>query len=161
MHTGLVTDAAGADNRGVPDDMVDLVHQPAVGWVMLFAVIGGLFMTIVNLRNARLWLLRITGRRAQGVVNAIELVSDSDGSVLRRPIVAFTTSTGDQILGSPVVYRTSTSLTKGVAVTVSYAASDPARMVVHGFDVQYREAVYACLGVVIAVGISISYFKLL
>jgi hypothetical protein len=161
MQTGLVTVVAGSDNRGVTVDIAaDLAHYPAVAFAMLFAIAGGLFMVIINLRNARLWLLRITGRRAQGVVNTIELVSDSDGSVLRRPIVTFTTSAGYQIVGSPVVYRKSVSLTRGAAVTVSYAAHNPTRMVVHGFDIRYQEMVYACLGAVIAVGISMWYFKI-
>ena len=80
--------------------------------------------------------------------------------MLRRPIVAFTTSTGEQIVGSPVLYRKSAGLTKGAAVTVSYAAHNPARIVVHGFDFRYQEVVYALLGAAIAIGISMWYFKI-
>lgn len=50
----------------MPDEQVDLGHHPAVALFLVVAVFASLFTTIVNLRNARLWVLQVMGRRAYG-----------------------------------------------------------------------------------------------
>jgi hypothetical protein len=83
------------------------------------------------------------------------------GTVLRRPLVAFTTGDGRQIVSAPVLYRPRTALSEGSAVTVSYAPRNPARPVVHGYDFRVREAVYATAGVAVAIAVSSVYFHFL
>ena len=90
-------------------------HNPFVSWFFILLTVGALFATAVNLRNARLWLLRATGRRAPGVATRIELVT-GPGGVPRRPLVAFTTGDGRQIVSAPVLYRKRTALAEGTAV---------------------------------------------
>jgi hypothetical protein len=46
----------------------DFWHQPAVGLIAAGIAVAGLFVAIISLRNSRLWLLQVTGRRAPGVV---------------------------------------------------------------------------------------------
>jgi hypothetical protein len=117
-------------------------------------------MTLVNLRNAGVWLLQVTGKRADGVVEAMELVTSEDFEPMRRPLVAFTTDRGERVVGRPALYRKSTSLAKGQPVPVRYAARNPARMVVPGFGFRYREPVYAGVGAIVAIAISVLYFRL-
>jgi hypothetical protein len=142
------------------DENVDLAHQPAVAMFLVVVVFAALFATAVNLRNAGLWLRRLLGHRAYGVVEAIEMSTDSNGDVLRRPRVAFTTDKGERIVSAPAVYRTSTTLAKGMTVKVSYAPWKPVRIVVHGYDVRMREPLYAFLGVLVAVAVSTLYFRI-
>lgn len=153
-HTELVS---GRHNRAMEPD---LAHQPAVAMFLLFIVVGGLVTTIVNLRNADLWLLQIIGRRADGVVEAMELVTGQDYQPMSRPIVAFTTDQGERTVGRPALYRQSPSLAKGMTVAVRYATGNPARIVVPGFGFRYREPVYACLGMLVAISISALYFQI-
>lgn len=144
----------------MPEPQVDLAHQPAVAWFLIVAVVAALFTTVINLRNVRLWLLRATGQRAAGVVTQIEMVPGSAGAVLHRPLVTFTTADGREISSGPVLYRPRIALAKGSVVTVSYTPRNPTRIVVHGYDFRTREAVYAALGVAVAIGISTAYFHL-
>lgn len=145
-------------NPWVPPPEVDLAHQPAVAMFLIVVVVAALTSTMINLRNVRLWLLRATGERAAAVVTRIEMVPGRDGGMLRRPLVAFTTGDGREVVGAPMLYRPRTALGEGADVTVSYAPGNPTRMVVHGYDFRLREPVYAALGVVVAIGISVVYF---
>jgi hypothetical protein len=144
----------------MPEPDVDLAHQPAVAMFLIVAVVAALIATVINLRNVRLWLLRAAGKRAAGVVTRIEMVTGPAGPALRRPLVAFTTGDGREIITAPVVYRARTALREGSAVTVSYALRDPNRIVVHGYDFRTREPLYAALGLAVAIGISTAYFHL-
>lgn len=141
------------------DERVDPAHQPAVALILLMAVVGALFMTGVNLRNSRLWWLQLFGRRADAVVTLIEFAGGSTGAAPRRPVVSFTTEEGEQVVTKPSLYRTSVAFTKGSLVKVSYAARNPSRIVVHGFDFRASEPVYAVVGLVIAAFIAKQYFK--
>lgn len=122
--------------------------------------VGGLTMTLINLRNARLWLLRISGRRASGAVENVEIATDPNGEVLRRPRVSFMTAEGRRMLVVPALFRVTTDLTNGTAVNVSYSRRNPDRVAVHGFDFRFREAVYAVLGLVVAASATALYFTL-
>lgn len=155
---GLAGGRNGAQNPGMPEPEFTLAHNPFVSWFLIFVTVAALFATAVNLRNARLWLLRATGRRAPGVVTRIELVTGPAG-VLRRPLVAFTTGDGRQIVSAPVLYRKRTALDEGTAVTVSYLARKPDRIVVHGYDFRVREVVYAATGVAVAILVFTMYFR--
>jgi hypothetical protein len=137
---------------------VDLVHQPAVAWFLLFVVVGGVVMTLGNLRNVGVWLLQVNGKRADGVVEEIEFVTGENFAPMRRPVVAFTTDRGQRVVGSPALYRKSSSLAKGMAVPVRYAAANPERMVVPGFGLRYRELVFAAIGATSAFVVSAVYF---
>jgi hypothetical protein len=141
-------------------DNPDVAHQPAVAFFLIMVTVAALAMTLINLRNARSWLLRVIGRRVSGVVANIEIVTSPTGEVLRRPTVAFTTEEGRQMVGAPVVYRESVVLAKGSPVIVRYARRNPSRMVVRGYDLRVREPVYAVLGVVIALCVATAYFKI-
>jgi hypothetical protein len=145
------------DNRAVP---TSLAHQPAVAQFLVAVVVAGGFTTLVNLRNARLWLLQVTGTRADGVVESMEFVTGDGFERLRRPVVAFTTHRGERVVGRPALYRRSTALAAGMTVAVRYAAGNPARMVVPGYGFRYREPVYACIGAAVAIGISVLYFSI-
>jgi hypothetical protein len=125
----------------------------AVAWILIGVSVAGMMMTVINLRNAGLWLLRIRGRRAGGVVSEIEIVTGPNGEVLRRPVIAFTTEDGRDVVGSPVLFRARMRLRKGSAVRISYARRRPTRMVVHGYDFRLREPIYAAAGLAITVGI--------
>jgi hypothetical protein len=57
-----------------------------------------------------------------------------------------------------VLYRRSSSLAKGMTVPVRYSSGNPQRMVVPGFGLRYREPVYASLGVVLTLAVSVLYF---
>src|SRR5690606_2944076 len=96
---------------------------------------------LVNLRNARRWWLRLTGRRATGVVSRIEVVTSPNGEVLRRPVVRFRTSDGTEVESAPVMYRTSVPFDKGAQVGVSHSKRRPNRIAVHRYDVRKREPV--------------------
>ena len=61
---------------------------------------------------------------------------------------------------APVMYRKRLTLTKGAAVTVSYAPANKQRIVVHGYDFRVREVVYAILGLLVALVIGVGYFDL-
>lgn len=148
----------GAQNSRMPTEDFDLANNPFVAWFLIVVSVAALFATVVNLRNVRLWVLRATGRRARGVVTRIELVTGSTGKVLRRPLVAFTTGDGTQIVSAPVLYRPRSRLDEGSAVTVSYAPQNPNRIVVHGYDFRAREVVYAGAGVAVAIVIASRYF---
>jgi hypothetical protein len=135
-----------------------LAHTPAVAWFLLFVVLGGVVMTIANLRNAGVWLLQVSGERADGVVESMEFATGENFEPLRRPVVAFATARGERVVGKPALYRKSTSLAKGMTVPVRYAAGNPQRIVVPGFGFRYRELGYAIVGVAIACGVSALYF---
>lgn len=120
-------------------------------------LIGGM-VTLMSLRNARLWLLRVCGRKASGVVSRVEIVTSPNGEVLRRPVVAFRTEDGSEVAGTPVLFRTSTHLSKGSPVEVSYSRRRPTRLVVHGYDFRRREVVYASIGLVIMISTGSVYF---
>lgn len=140
-------------------DITNLVYSPAVAWTLIFASVAGMMVTLANLRNARLWLLRIHGRQASGVVREIEIVTSPNGEVLRRPIVAFRVEEGTEVVSSPVLYRPRLRLHKGSTVHLSYARRRPTRMIVHGYDFRLREPIYAAVGLVIAVGIVATYLR--
>jgi hypothetical protein len=135
-----------------------LIHQPAVAWILLGLVLGGLAMAIANLRNVGVWLLQVNGRRAEGVVESVEFVTGENFEPMRRPVVAFTTERGQRIVGRPALYRRATTLAKGMPVQVRYAAGDPERLVVPGFGFRYREPVLAGIGVAVTVAVSVLYF---
>jgi Protein of unknown function (DUF3592) len=130
----------------------------ALAWILIGASVAGMMTTLINLRNAGLWLLRIRGRRARGVVSAIEIVTGTNGEALRRPVITFTTEDGREVVGSPVLFRARMRFRKGSAVRVSYARRRPTRMVVHGYDFRLREPIYAAAGLAIAVGIFTTFF---
>jgi hypothetical protein len=111
--------------------------------VLLFVVVGGVVMALGNLRNVGVWLLQVTGNRAEGVVDAMEFVSGENNEPMRRPVVAFTTDRGRRVVGRPALYRKSTTLANGMTVPVRYSAGNPERMVVPGFGFRYREPVFA------------------
>jgi hypothetical protein len=137
---------------------VELVHHPAIAWVLLFVVVGGVVMALGNLRNVSVWLLQVTGKRAEGVVEAMEFVSGENNEPMRRPVVAFTTDRGRRVVGRPALYRKSTTLAKGMTVPVRYSAGNPERMVVPGFGFRYREPVFAAIGATTAIVVSAVYF---
>jgi hypothetical protein len=138
---------------------MSLAHQPAVAWILLGVVVGGVFMTLGNLRNVRVWLLQIRGRRAEGVVESVEFVTGEDFEPMRRPVVAFTTDNGERVVSKPALYRKSSALAKGMTVPVRYAAGNPQRMVVPGFGFRYREPVFAGIGAAISIAVSVLYFQ--
>jgi hypothetical protein len=138
----------------------DLWHQPAVGLIAAGIAVAALFVTIVSLRNSRIWLLQLTGRRAAGVVRAMEIVTSPNGEVLRRPQVAYTVATGDTVIASPLIFRTASKLDKGSEVQVRYAKTKPARMVVPGFGFRRRELIYAVGGIAVAIAITVWYVNL-
>jgi len=137
---------------------MSLADQPAVAWILLGVVVGGFFMMLANLRNVGVWLLQIRGRRADGVVESIEFVSSENNEPMRRPVVAFTTGRGERVVSKPALYRKSSTLAKGMAVPVRYAAGNPQRMVVPGFGFRYREPVLASIGAAISIAVSVLYF---
>ena len=138
----------------------DLWHQPAVGLIAAGIAVAALFVTIISLRNSRIWLLQLTGRRAAGVVRAMEIVTSPNGEVLRRPQVAYTVETGDTVVASPLIFRTASRLDTGSPVAVRYAKAKPARMVVPGFGFRVSELVYAVGGIVVAIAITAWYMSL-
>jgi hypothetical protein len=121
---------------------------------------AGFMTTLINLRNARLWLLRIGGRRASGVVSKIEFVTGANGEVLRRPVVAFSTRDGTEVVSAPVLYRESVRLDKGSAVDLSYARGRLTRIVVHGYDFRLREPIHATAGLGTAIIVGVTYLNL-
>jgi hypothetical protein len=137
---------------------VELVHHPAIAWFLLFVVVGGVVMTLGNLRNVGVWLLQVNGKRAEGVVEAMEFVTGENHEPMRRPVVAFTTDRGQRVVGKPALYRKSTSLAKGMTVPVRYAAGNPERMVVPGFGLRYQEPIFAAIGATTAFVVSAVYF---
>ena len=152
-----------AATQSYADDVTtqtDLWHQPAVGLIAAGIAVAALFVTIVSLRNSRIWLLQLTGRRAAGVVRAMEIVTSPNGEVLRRPQVAYTVATGDTVIASPLIFRTASKLDKGSEVQVRYAKTRPARMVVPGFGFRSRELVYAVGGIAVAIAITVWYLSL-
>lgn len=138
----------------------DLWHQPAVGLIAAGIVVAALFVTVVSLRNSRIWLLQLTGVRAAGVVRAMEIVTNPNGEVLRRPQVAYTVATGDTLIASPLIFRTASKLDTGSEVQVRYAKTKPARMVVPGFGFRHRELVYAVGGIAVAIAVTAWYLSL-
>jgi len=152
-----------AATQSYADDVTtqtDLWHQPAVGLIAAGIALAALFVTIVSLRNSRIWLLQLTGRWATGVVRAMEIVTSPNGEVLRRPQVAYTVATGDAVISSPLIFRTASKLDKGSEVQVRYAKTRPARMVVPGFGFRSRELVYAVGGIAVAIAITVWYLSL-
>jgi hypothetical protein len=135
-----------------------LLYQPAVAWVLLGVVLGGVVMMLANLRNVGVWLLQVNGKLADGTVESMEFVSGEDFEPMRRPVVAFTTARGERVVGRPALYRKSTSLAKGMTVPVRYSAGNPERIVVPGFGFRYREPVFAGIGATTALAVSALYF---
>jgi hypothetical protein len=136
---------------------VDLMHQPGMVVIMIGLVLLCLFATVVNLRNARLWMLRIAGVGTAGVVDALEYVTEANGEVLRRPRVRYTTQDGAPVRAVPLVFRATSPIAIGTMVRLSYAAERPERMVVHGFDVRLREPVYAAASLAVAISLALVY----
>jgi hypothetical protein len=155
--SSLARRTSGRDN---PPVVTSLAHQPAIAFFLIVVVVAGAFTAIANLRNAGVWLLQISGRRAEGVVESVEFAAGEKFETLRRPIVAFTTGRGERIVSRPALFRKSTALAKGMTVSVRYAASNPRRMVVPGFGFRYREPVYASIGATTAIAISVLYFQI-
>lgn len=116
-------------------------------------------MTLGNLRNVGVWLLQVNGRRADGLVEAMEFVSGDNNEPMGRPVVAFTTDRGRRVVGKPALYRKSPSLEKGMTVPVRYAAGNPERMVVPGFGLRYRELVFAAIGATTSFVVAVTYFS--
>jgi Protein of unknown function (DUF3592) len=137
----------------------DFWHQPAVGLIASGIAVAGLFVAIISLRNSRVWLLQVTGRRAPGVVRAMEIVTSPNGEVLRRPQVAYTVA-GDTVVASPLIFRTESKLDKGSAVQVRYAKNRPARMVVPGFGFRRSELIYAVAGIAVPIVVTAWYLSL-
>lgn len=121
---------------------------------------GGI-TALINLRNARRWWLRLTGRRATGVVARIEVVTSPNGEVLRRPVVRFRTVDGTEVESAPVMYRTSAPFDKGAQVGVSYSRRHPSRISVHSYDVRKREPVSAGLALLTSLVVLTVYFQLI
>lgn len=140
--------------------MQTFLHQPAVAWMLIGVVLGGVVMMLANLRNLGVWLLQVRGRQAEGTVEAIEFVSGENFEPMRRPVVAFTTDRGERVVGRPALYRTRTSLAKGMPVAVRYSAGNPERMVVPGFGFRFREPVLAGIGFLVAIAVSVLYFEI-
>ncbi|HZD98517.1 MAG TPA: DUF3592 domain-containing protein [Micromonosporaceae bacterium] len=139
----------------------DLAHQPAVGIIAAGIAVAALFVTVISLRNSRIWLLQLTGRRADGVVRAMEIVTSPNGEVLRRPQVAYVVAaTGDIVVASPLIFRTASKLDAGSAVAVRYAKAKPARMVVPGFGFRLSELIYAVGGIAVAIAVTAWYLSL-
>ncbi len=139
----------------------DLWHQPAVGLIAAGIAVAALLVTIISLRNSRIWLLQLTGRRAAGVVRAMEIVTSPNGEVLRRPQVAYTVAaTGATVVASPLIFRTASKLDTGSAVQVRYAKTRPARMVVPGFGFRASELIYAVGGIAVAIAVTAWYLSL-
>jgi hypothetical protein len=141
------------------DDPVDL-YAPGTGLILLCALLLCLFSTVVNLRNARLWMLRLAGVATSGVVDALEIVTNANGEVLRRPRVKYTTRDGRALRASPVVFRARSPIVIGTSVRVTYAVKRPERMVVHGFDFRAREPIYAAASLALAIAIVAMYHGL-
>jgi uncharacterized membrane protein YbhN (UPF0104 family) len=137
-----------------------LLGEPGTVLILVCVLLLCLFSTVVNLRNARLWMLRLAGVSTSGVVDALEIVTDANGEVLRRPRVKYTTKDGMAIRATPMVFRATTPIAIGASVRVSYAAKRPERMVVHGFDFRVREPVYAAASLAIAIAIVAVYYAL-
>ena len=137
---------------------MELVHHPAVAFFLLFVIVGGVVMTLGNLRNIGVWLLQVNGKRAEGVVEAMEFVTGENNQPMQRPVVAFTTDRGRRVVGKPALYRKSTSVAKGMTVPVRYAAGNPERIVVPGFGLRYREPIFAAIGATTAFAVSAMYF---
>jgi hypothetical protein len=159
-HMTLMASTAAA--QSFADDVTtqtDLWHQPAVGLIAAGIAVAGLFVTVISLRNSRIWLLQLTGRRAAGVVRAMEIVTSPNGEVLRRPQVAYTVA-GDTVVASPLIFRSASNLDKGSAVQVRYAKNKPARMVVPGFGFRRSELIYAVTGIAVAIAITVWYLSL-
>jgi hypothetical protein len=75
---------------------VDLIHQLAVAFFLIFVIVGGVVMTLGNGRNVGVWLLQLNGKRADGVIESMEFVTGESHEPMRRPVVAFTTDRGQR-----------------------------------------------------------------
>ena len=104
-------------------------------------------------------MISLAGRRAAGVVQAMEIVTSPNGEVLRRPQVAYSVA-GDTVVATPLIFRTTSMLDKGSAVQVRYAKNKPARMVVPGFGFRRSELIYAVAGIAVAIAITAWYLSL-
>jgi len=155
----MATTAAAQSFADDVTTQTDLWHQPAVGLIAAGIALAGLFVTIISLRNSRIWLLQLTGRRAAGVVRAMEIVTSPNGEVLRRPQVAYTV-VGDTVVASPLIFRSASKLDKGSAVQVRYAKAQPTRMVVPGYGFRRSELIYAVAGIAVAIAITAWYLSL-
>jgi hypothetical protein len=127
---------------------------------MVMLSVAGMFITVINLRSAGLWLLRLTGRSARGVVSAVEVVTSPEGVVLRRPRVTYRAADGRTVEAVPAVFRKRSRLVPGSPVTVSHSRWRPTRIVVHGFDVRPAEPLYALFGLAIVAAVTGGYFHL-
>ncbi|HKD96114.1 MAG TPA: DUF3592 domain-containing protein [Micromonosporaceae bacterium] len=122
-----------------------------LAWVAVFMSVVGGFIVLVGLRNVGLWLLGLTGTRAEGVVERIE-VSNGPLESTRRPVVSFTTREGHRVTARPALYRKRCKLATGQRVEVSYLGRNPQRMVIHGYDFRLREPATSVAGVLVTVG---------
>jgi hypothetical protein len=145
------------DDPSISDGHIDLMHQPGMVIIMIGLLLLCVFSTIVNLRNGRLWMLRLAGVATSGVVDALEYVTEANGEVLRRPRVRYTTQDGVPVRAVPLVFRATSTIAIGTTVRLSYAAERPERMVVHGFDVRLREPVYAVASLAVAISLALVY----
>jgi hypothetical protein len=114
------------------------------------SVVGG-FIVVIGLRNAGLWLLGLTGTRAGGTVDRIE-INNGPVEPLRRPVISFTTRDGEQVPARPAVYRKRCKLAPGQRVSISYLRRNPQRIVIHGYDFRLREPMGSVAGVFVVVG---------
>src|SRR5262249_20296364 len=108
-HTSLM-------DWSVTEHKDSLLNLPGTTLIMLGLVLLSLFSTVVNLRNARLWMLRLAGVGTSGVVDALEIVTGANGEVLRRPFVKFTTRDGTNVRAAPVVFRATSPIVVGTPV---------------------------------------------
>jgi len=139
----------------------DVLHQPGFTFLMVGLVLLCLFSRGHEPPEFEGVAAPPADVRTIGIVEAIEVATDSNGDVLRRPRIRYTDTRGATVESTPVRFRTSSSLAVGSAVPVRYAPRRPERLVVGGFDIRAREIVYAALSLAAALAILIFYFATL
>lgn len=121
----------------------------SLAWLAMFGIAVGAFVVLVGLRNVGLWLLGLTGTRADGVVDRIE-ISNGPLDAARRPVISFTARDGRPFTARPAVYRKRCRLTAGERVRISYLGRNPGRIVIHGYDFRLREPATSIAGLLVS-----------
>jgi hypothetical protein len=127
-------------------------NNPVVRWFMAFASFGGALFVIRGLRRARSWMLLASGVKTTATVTRIEYCgSNGEQRPLRRPVVSFTTAGGQHMTTAPALYRPRCAKAAGDAVDIRYAARNPERVAVSGFDFHAAEVLPIALGTLVTV----------
>lgn len=115
-------------------------------------VLGTAFLGIGGYGVGRIWVIRMRGGRADGVVVGETKTSTREGMPMYHPVVSFRTAEGFEIQSASERGRTLRRVHQGQAVQVRYHPDDPYRIVLAGDGARPLFYLFAIIGLLLLGG---------